>query len=67
MELLEKMGQSIQEWTKQDLWKTVFKKFEGMWSASAEPVVRKLLAFFGKNVIIDVSQGLAVLVFALPY
>ena len=49
------------------MWKTVFKKFEGMWSASAEPVVRKLLAFFGKNVIIDVSQGLAVLVFALPY
>ena len=22
------MGQSIQEWTKQNLWKTVFKKFE---------------------------------------
>ena len=24
------MRQSIQEWTKQNLWKTVFKKFEGV-------------------------------------
>ena len=29
----EQIGQSIQEWTKQILWKTAFKKFEGMWSA----------------------------------
>ena len=29
----EQMGQSIQEWTKKNLWKTVFKKFEGTWSA----------------------------------
>ena len=27
------MGQSIQEWTKQILWKTAFKKFQGIWSA----------------------------------
>ena len=27
------MGQSIQEWTKWNLWKTGFKKFEGVWSA----------------------------------
>ena len=27
------MGQSIQEWTKQNLWKTAFKMFEGIWSA----------------------------------
>ena len=27
------MEQSIQEWTKQNLWKTAFKKFEGKWSA----------------------------------
>ena len=27
------MGKSIQEWTKQNLWKTAFKKFEGVWSA----------------------------------
>ena len=29
----EEMGQNIQEWTKQNLWKTAFKKFEGIWSA----------------------------------
>ena len=27
------MGQSIQERTKKNLWKTVFKKFERVWSA----------------------------------
>ena len=27
------MGQSIQEWAKSNLWKTAFKKFEGIWSA----------------------------------
>ena len=27
------MGQSIQEWTEQNLWKTAFKKFEEVWSA----------------------------------
>ena len=27
------MGQSIEEETKQNLWKTAFKKFEGVWSA----------------------------------
>ena len=26
------MGQSIQEWSKQNLRKTTFKKFEGVWS-----------------------------------
>ena len=26
------MGQSFQEWTKQNLWKTAFKRFEGVWS-----------------------------------
>ena len=31
------MGQSIQEWTKQNLWKTAFKKFEGVWSALGRP------------------------------
>ena len=25
------MGQSIKEWTKQNLWKAALKKFEGMW------------------------------------
>ena len=30
------MGQSIQEWTEKNLWKTVFKKFEVIWSASAD-------------------------------
>ena len=29
------MGQSIQEWTKYNLRKTAFKKFEVIWSASA--------------------------------
>ena len=27
------MGQSIQEWTKENLWKTALKKFEVTWSA----------------------------------
>ena len=27
------MRQSIQEWTKESLWKTAFKKSEGIWSA----------------------------------
>ena len=27
------VGQNIQEWTKQNLWKTAFKKFEVIWSA----------------------------------
>ena len=27
------MGQNIQEWNKQNLWNTAFKKFEVMWSA----------------------------------
>ena len=27
------VGQGIQEWTKPNLWKTAFKKFEGMWYA----------------------------------
>ena len=28
------MGQSIQEWTKEHLWKTAFKKIEGMSSTN---------------------------------
>ena len=31
--MVEDMGQSIQEWTKQNLWKTAFKKIEEIWSA----------------------------------
>ena len=31
------MGQSIQEWTKYNLWKTAFKKFEVIWSAGIIP------------------------------
>ena len=27
------LGQSIQEWTKRNLWKTAFKKFEMIWFA----------------------------------
>ena len=27
------LGQSIQEWTKYFLWKTAFKRFDGIWSA----------------------------------
>ena len=27
------MGQSIQEWTKYNLWKEAFNKIEGIWSA----------------------------------
>ena len=32
-ELAEYMRQSIQEWTKQNLWEAAFKKFEWIWSA----------------------------------
>ena len=28
---LTKYGQSIQEWTKKNMWQTAFKKFEGIW------------------------------------
>ena len=31
------MEQIIQEWTKQNLWKTAFKKSEGLWSALSRP------------------------------
>ena len=27
------LRQSFQEWTKQNLWKTAFKKFQAIWSA----------------------------------
>ena len=33
-EIAINMGQSIQEWTKSNLWKTAFRKFEGVWSVS---------------------------------
>ena len=36
------MGQSIQEWTKQILWKTTFKKIEGI--CSVDKMQRKLMA-----------------------
>ena len=32
-----------QEWTKQNLWKTAFKKFELIWSAWAEHITSKFL------------------------
>ena len=31
------MEQSIQEWTKQNLWKTAFKQFEEIWSTWSRP------------------------------
>ena len=33
----ENMRKSIQEWTKENSWKTAFKKFEGVWSALSRP------------------------------
>ena len=33
-EIAINMGQSIQEWTKSNLWKTAFRKFEEVWSVS---------------------------------
>ena len=35
--MLAYMGESIQEWTKQNLWKAAFKSFEGVWSALGRP------------------------------
>ena len=37
------MGQSIQEWNKSNLWKTAFKKFEVIWSASADHIASHFL------------------------
>ena len=31
------MEQSIQKWSKYNLWKTAFKKFEGVWFALSRP------------------------------
>ena len=43
------MGQSIQEWTKYNLWKTTFKKIEAICSASADHITSNFLkAFFHK-------------------
>ena len=33
LKIMERMSQGIQEWTKQNLWKTAFKKCEVTWSA----------------------------------
>ena len=33
LDILRYMRQSIQEWTKFNLWKTAFKKFEEIWTA----------------------------------
>ena len=40
------MGQSIQEWAKLNLWKTIFTKFEGIWSAKAGRLPQILLGPF---------------------
>ena len=40
---LQQMSPSIQEWTKQYLWKTGFKKFEGIWSAYADHIPSNFL------------------------
>ena len=37
------MEQSIEEWTKQNLWKTTFKKFEGKWSNFLKAMFHKIL------------------------
>ena len=42
-------GQSIQEWTKWNLWKAVFKKFEAIWSAQSDHITSNFLkAIFHK-------------------
>ena len=33
------MGQDIQEWTKRNLWNKTFKKFEVIWSVSADHII----------------------------
>ena len=37
------MRKTIQEWTKQNLWKTVFKKLEVIWSACGRPILNTML------------------------
>ena len=47
------MRQSIQQWTKQNLWKTSFKKFEVIWSAGTDHITSEFLkAVFRKFYII---------------
>ena len=37
------MRQSIQEWTKENLWNITFKIFEVMWSAGADHITSNFL------------------------
>ena len=46
------MGQSIQEWTKENLWKTAFKKLERVWSALARPYRFEFFKGFDPQVLI---------------
>ena len=41
--MLAYMGESIQERTKQNLWKAAFKSFEWVWSALGRPYPLKFL------------------------
>ena len=43
------MGQSIQEWTKLNLWKTTCKKMEVIWSAEGRAVKNRNVIFKIKN------------------
>ena len=43
------MRQSVQECTQQNLWKTAFKKFEVISSASSANFVRSILDYFAPN------------------
>ena len=40
------MGQGSQEWGKENLWKTAFKKFEVIWSAYANGAYVRTVVFF---------------------
>ena len=42
-EFNQQRGPSILEWTKKNLWKTVFKKFEVIWSAQANHITSDFL------------------------
>ena len=50
------MRQSIQEWTEYILWKTPFKKLQGIWSAEADHILSSFLkAVFHKIYLVHSS------------
>ena len=52
------MGQSIQEWTKWNLWKTAFKKFKVIWSAQADHITSNFLKALFHSLILWIQAAI---------